>query len=249
MTGSRPGRIWDLIAEQAAIRAGQVSARDACAAAAAAVAVTGAWLTAGRRAGASYLMDVTDEMGERLAELELTLGEGPCHDASASGGPVLASDLGEMEAARLWPAFARAACRVGAAAMFAFPLRVGAIRVGVMGMYRDRPGLLSPAQLGDALVLADAATLLLLGSPGQAIEPAESTPDSQFTDFVRHRAEIDQATGMLTEQLGVDIATAFVRLRAYAYAHDKRLSDLASDIVTRRLRLAANPGPSVDGYE
>jgi hypothetical protein len=58
---------------------------------------------------------------------------------------------------------------------------------------------------------------------------------------------LDQATGMLTEQLGVDIAETFVRLRAYAYAHDRRLSDLASDIVTRRLRLSADPDPSVDG--
>jgi hypothetical protein len=248
MTGSRPSRIWGLIAEKAACRAGRASAWDACAAAVAAVGVTGAWLTAGRGGGASYLMDVTDEVGERLAELQLTLGEGPCHDASASGGPVLASDLGEVEAARLWPAFARAACRVGASAMFAFPLRVGAIRVGVMGMYRDRPGSLNPFQLGDALVLADAATLLLLESPGQATQPTESSPHGQFADFISHRAEVDQATGMLTEQLGVDIAEAFVRLRAYAYAHDRRLSDLASDIVTRRMRLASNPDPSVDGH-
>ena len=52
-----------------------------------------------------------------------------------------------------------------------------------------------------------------------------------------HRAEIDQATGMLTEQLGVGIAEAFIRLRAYAYVNDLRLTDVARDIVTRRLRL------------
>src|ERR1700733_13841889 len=57
---------------------------------------------------------------------------------------------------------------------------------------------------------------------------------------------------MLTEQLGASITEAFARLRAYAYAQDKRLSDIAHDIVTRRLRLdpdppgwneAAPPGP------
>jgi AmiR/NasT family two-component response regulator len=62
-----------------------------------------------------------------------------------------------------------------------------------------------------------------------------------------HRAEIDQATGMLTEQLGVGIAEAFLRLRAYAYAHDRRLSDLAGDIVARRLRLRPDPDPCEDG--
>ena len=62
-----------------------------------------------------------------------------------------------------------------------------------------------------------------------------------------HRAEIDQATGMLTEQLGAGIAEAFVRLRAYAYAHDLRLTDVARDIVARRLRLHPDPDPSRDG--
>ena len=52
---------------------------------------------------------------------------------------------------------------------------------------------------------------------------------------------------MLTEQLGVGIAEAFIRLRGYAYAHDRRLADLASDIVARRLRLCHDPGPSTDG--
>ena len=56
-----------------------------------------------------------------------------------------------------------------------------------------------------------------------------------------YRAEIDQATGMLTEQLGVSITDAFVRLRAYAYANDIQLADVARDIVARRLRLFPDP--------
>jgi hypothetical protein len=43
-------------------------------------------------------------------------------------------------------------------------------------------------------------------------------------------------------QLGVQVAEAFVRLRAYAYTHDRRLADVARDIVTRRLRLHDDPG-------
>ena len=38
----------------------------------------------------------------------------------------------------------------------------------------------------------------------------------QAPDLAVHRAEIDQATGMLMVQLGVPAAQAFVRLRAYA---------------------------------
>src|ERR1700735_4302076 len=91
MTGSRPGRIWGLVAGQAASRGARVSAGDACAAAVVTVDVTGAWLNAGRGAEAGHLMHATNEVSEQLAELEVTLGEGPGRDASTSGGPVLAS--------------------------------------------------------------------------------------------------------------------------------------------------------------
>jgi hypothetical protein len=51
---------------------------------------------------------------------------------------------------------------------------------------------------------------------------------------------------MLTEQLGVSVADAFARLRAYAYVNDLRLGDVARDIVARRLRLPPDPGLSLD---
>lgn len=246
MTGSRPARVWGLVAGQAARHGGRVTAGDACAAAVAAVEVSGAWLIAVHGTGTGHLMRATDEVSELLAELELTLGEGPVRDAAAADGPVLASDLGDEGAARRWPVFAAAACAAGAAAAFAFPLQMGAIRAGVMGLYREQPGPLSAFQLGDALVLADTATLLLLESGRRTADGSDGTGfdlGAQPPDLAGYRAEIDQATGMLTEQLGIGIADAFIRLRAYAYARDLRLTDVAHDIVARRLRLSSDPGP------
>jgi hypothetical protein len=226
----RRGLVWGLVAEQAVARGGRVAAVDVCAAVVPGVQVTGAWLSAALDAQAGHLLQATDEVGRRLADLQLTLGEGPLLDASASSGPVLSSDLADMEWGTRWPAFAPAARTAGAAAVFAFPLVIGAIRAGVLGLYRDRPGPLSDFQLADALVFADTATMVLL-LDGQE-RPA---------DLPSYRAEIDQATGMLTEQLGVSIADAFVRLRAYAYVNDIQLADLARDIVARRLRLFPDP--------
>jgi ANTAR domain len=76
---------------------------------------------------------------------------------------------------------------------------------------------------------------------GDAAEGGGPVLDGQSPDLALHRAEIDQATGMLTVQLGVPVAEAFARLRAYAYAHDRRLADVARDIVARRLRLHRDP--------
>jgi ANTAR domain-containing protein len=246
MAGSRPARIWALVAAQAVGRGGQVSAADACAAAVPAVGVTGAWLSAASGEDAGHVMRVTDAVAEQLAELQLTLGEGPSLQASASGGPALASDLGSSDAVGRWPVFAPAACRAGAAAVFVFPLRVGAIQAGVLGLYRARPGPLTDLQLGDALIFADTATLLLLDSQDHAAGTPTAGAGGQPAGLALHRAEIDQATGMLTEQLGTSIADAFVRLRAYAYANDLRLNDVARDIVARRLRMRPDPSPDRD---
>jgi hypothetical protein len=47
---------------------------------------------------------------------------------------------------------------------------------------------------------------------------------------------------MITVQLGVSVAVALVRLRGYAYAHDRRLRDVAADVVARRLRFEPDTG-------
>ena len=54
------------------------------------------------------------------------------------------------------------------------------------------------------------------------------------------RAEVSQATGMLVAQLEVEPAEALVRLRAHAYATGRSATDVARDILDRRLRLEAD---------
>ena len=46
---------------------------------------------------------------------------------------------------------------------------------------------------------------------------------------------IEQAKGVLAERGGLDMPTAFERLRAHARRHRLRLTDLAGDVVGRRL--------------
>jgi ANTAR domain/GAF domain len=243
MTGSRAQALWGQVAAHAAGDGRRVSVADVCAVAVGSAQLAGGWLAAARGGDPGFVMCVTDLVGERLAELQLTLGEGPCHDVLASAAPVLAADLGDAESVRRWPGFAPAARQLGAGAVFAFPLTVGAIRAGVLGLYRSSPGPLPGRQLGDLLILADAATVMLLGSAeGYAANGDGAGLDGQAPDLALHRAEIDQATGMLTVQLGVSAAEALARLRAYAYAQDRRLADVAGDIVARRLRLPPDPG-------
>jgi hypothetical protein len=242
--------MWGELAAHAAARGARVSVADVCAVAAGSGQLSGAWVAAARNEEPEFLMCTTDPVCERLAELQLTLGEGPCHDVLASAAPVLAAGLGDAESSRRWPVFTPQAREGGAGAVFAFPLIVGAIRAGVLGLYRRSAGPLHDGQLGDLLVLADMATMLLLDSIGGGAAADGHVDgawlDGQSPDLAIHRAEIDQATGMLTVQLGVTATEAFIRLRAYAYCEDRRLADVASDIVARRLRLRPDVDPDAD---
>jgi len=246
MTERRSEVVWGLVAEHAAAAGRRVSVADVCAMAVRSLQVTGAWVTAANDGGPDFVLCVTDPASEQFAELQLMLGDGPCFEVLASAAPVLAADLGSQEAGRRWPGFAAQAGRLGAAAVFAFPLTIGVISAGVLGLYRSSPGPLPARAFGDGLILADAATMLLLEGLDDGADGADGAGrpvlDGQAPDLVLHRAEIDQATGMLTVQLDVPAGEAFSRLRAYAYVQDRRLADVAHEIVARRLRLSNGPG-------
>jgi hypothetical protein len=246
MNAGRSARITLLVAEQAARRGAKVGVVDVCTAAVAALPVGGAGVSAMSNTAASHPLCSTDDVSEELEELQLTLGEGPCIDVFALGLAVLTPDLRTDEVRARWPVFAISATEAGAAAVFALPLQIGAISPGVLDLYADNPVELDTEELADALAFADAATLVLLDTRIEELDalPADGPPwDGRFEDLGGYRAEIDQATGMLTVQLGVGIEEALIRLRAYAYAHGRRLADVAADVVTHRLRLSVDPEP------
>jgi hypothetical protein len=177
----------------------------------------------------------SDPVAAEVEELALTLGEGPGVDA-LTGGPALVADLTAVECLACWPVFAPAALHAGVRAVFALPLRVGGIRLGVLDLYRASPGELDRERLADALLLADTACALLLDAQPQRDRPRLNGGGPEQAGSAH--PEVHQATGMITVQLGVSVAVALVRLRAYAYAHDRRLRDVAADVVARRLRFA-----------
>ena len=78
-----------------------------------------------------------------------------------------------------------------------------------------------------------------LGRVHAARNPSEVL-SIDLIDDTAHRAEVHQATGIVAVQLGVDVAEALVRVRAYAYAHDRQVAAVAGDIVARRLQLISD---------
>ncbi|AYG79128.1 hypothetical protein DWB77_01238 [Streptomyces hundungensis] len=168
----------------------------------------------------------------RLEDLQFTLGEGPALDALTFGRPVQVPELAQVRTGR-WPALLAALDGLPVRAVFAFPLVLGAITVGVMTAVRSRPLPLSREQADDATAVARLLTARFLGGE-------HDTPQ------VLHRAVVHQATGMISVQLGRPLSEALMRLRAFAYAHDRPITEVARDVVARRLRFKDDEtGPHV----
>jgi hypothetical protein len=176
----------------------------------------------------------TDGASAQLDDLQFTLGEGPGVDAAASGELVLEPDLQAVPMQR-WPTFTPAALELGVRAVFAVPLQIGVIRLGVLLAHRDAPGVMDDGVLTDMLIFAAAATEALLG-------PATTGPEPQWLSghAPGYRAQVHQATGMISAQLEVTQAEALIRLRGRAFSQHRAVADVAADVVARRMRFDDN---------
>ncbi len=184
----------------------------------------------------------SDAVSTVIEELQYTLGEGPCVDAYEHDEVVLEPDLADAGMSR-WVGFAPGAVEAGARAVFGFPLRVGAIRIGALNLYRDHPGPLDDDQYADAMVLAGVAARAVLAMQAEARPGMLGAALESGSDF---RFVVHQASGMVSAQLEVSVGEALVRLRAYAFAQDRPLNAVAEDVVGRRLRFSDPPAPGPD---
>ncbi len=175
----------------------------------------------------------SDDVSHLIEDLQYTLGEGPCVDAYRQDTVVSEPDLADSNASR-WFAFTPPALQAGVRAVFGFPLRVGTVRLGALNLYRDRPGPLGPDQHADALVLADLTARWVLETQAGAPDGAVAKDLEIGADF--HFA-VHNAAGIVSVQENISVTEALIRLRAFAYSHDRLLGDVAQDIIVRRLRL------------
>jgi hypothetical protein len=193
--------------------------------------------------GVRGITAASDRASERIEELQFLLGEGPCIDAFAGRRPVLVPNLADGAMHR-WPVYAPAVYADGVRAVFAFPLQVGATLLGVLDVFRARPGSLSGEELRQALTFADVAVTTLLDGQERAAPGAAA---DGVDEAVRSRSEVYQAQGMVMIQLGVTLGEALIAMRAYAFAENRRLDQVASDVVARRLRFDQDNQGEMDG--
>jgi hypothetical protein len=183
----------------------------------------------------------SDAAARAYDELQFTMGEGPCLDSVATRGPILVADLANSNNVR-WPAYGAAMLDYKIRSVFAIPVVLAGEYVGALDLFRAQPGELPGDELAGAVVAAELAGAPLLDLVGSDLQAAVNDPGSSAWAELNalSRTEVSQATGMLVAQLGVEPTEALVRLRAHAYATNRSATDVARDILDRRLQLEAD---------
>lgn len=185
----------------------------------------------------------TDPVSSLIEELQFDLGEGPAIDAHSLGQPALEPDLADPETPR-WLAFTEPALAAGVRAVYGFPMRIGAVQLGALSLFRDHAGPLTDDEYADAVAVANLAaeTVLLLQAgapPGMIAAELDTGVDFHYA--------VHRASGMVAAQLGISVGQALLRLQAHAFADGRPLSEIAQLVETRELTFPVDGDRSPEG--
>ncbi|UUL75577.1 GAF domain-containing protein [Pseudarthrobacter sp. Fe7] len=206
--------------------------------------VSGAAVSMFGGAASETLVCASNPLAARIDELQFDLGEGPRWEALRTRLPVLVPNVHDI-APYSWPAFTEAVVATDAAALFVFPLIIGALDLGVVDLHRTKPGTLSHTDFTTAGVLAGQAAWQLLRRV-LAVNPETGPADEAA---LMSRREIHQATGMVLAQSGTSAADALLLLRAHAFANSSTLCETANEVLLGRLSFASRDDPHVSGRQ
>jgi transcriptional regulator with GAF, ATPase, and Fis domain len=181
--------------------------------------------------GVLHLVAASSETTRSLELFQLQRDQGPCLDCYRSGVPVTVADLRD-ERAR-WPAFVPAAAEAGFRSVHALPMRLRDTVLGTVGLFGTSTGALGEddLRLGQALAYVAAVAVVQERAAADGV-----LVSAQLQRALDSRVVLEQAKGVLAQRAGLDMDQAFAALRRYARDHNLRLTDVATAVVTRRLR-------------
>jgi hypothetical protein len=183
----------------------------------------------------SETISATDGRAARLDEVQFDLGEGPCWDAMRSAAPIAETALRSTGRTR-WPAFVAAVQDEAVSSMFAFPLVVGPLKLGAIDLYSVDPVSLDADDSQRASALAAIIGRHVLR------EALASSDRTEIDANPRSRRTIHQATGVVLAQLGMSPEDALLMIQGHAFAANRSMMDVATEIVEGRLAFRRRSG-------
>jgi hypothetical protein len=167
----------------------------------------------------------SDGTARAAQDLEFTLGEGPARDTMSHCQAIHASGAA---LGRQWPTYGPAIERLGIRAVAAVPVQLTGVPLGAMTFFDPA----QPDHVDELRLVADTVAAMLVPLD----ESAGPVPGFLLAE-ADHRAVVHQATGILSVQRNCAISDALALIRARAFADDRTIESVATDIVQRTLRL------------
>jgi len=175
----------------------------------------------GRRSSAA----ATDALVEQADALQYELDEGPCLTAWAQRAVVRIDDTVQEDR---WPGWCAAVQRLGLRSALSTALVAGDTAVGAIKVYAREPQAYDARSEHLLTMFAQQAAILL--SNVQTHERAQQLSDG-LKDALSSRDVIGQAKGILMSQDGIDADAAFTLLAAASQRENRKLRDVAQDLV------------------
>jgi GAF domain-containing protein len=168
----------------------------------------------------------SDGPGRMLEVVENETGQGPCTEAFVNNTVVASTDV---TAEARWPALASALRPLGVRAVLGLPVRLGAVTVGTLDVYYDRPHIWQDDEC-QALGRYRDVVESTLAAAVAAQNAGELAAQLQYA--LDYRVIIERGVGYLMARDGIDSMTAFNRLRRSARDTQSKIGDVAQRLVS-----------------
>jgi hypothetical protein len=165
-----------------------------------------------------------------LARLEASGMAGPCTECLRAGRAVRQEPLAAVKTR--WPEFAAAARTAGLWIVSSLPMRHLDETIGAVGVLSERDHPVSAADAGLAQNLIEAATIAIVQQRALLLSLQTTR---QLQHALDSRVIIEQAKGAIAAWLGCAPGQAFDLLRAYSRSNNRRLAEVAGDVVDGQL--------------
>ena len=180
-----------------------------------------------RRDGRPLTLASSDAVAQRVDEVQYGAGDGPCLQSLQTGAVI---DVPDLRDETRWPGYREHALAQGVLSSLSLPLSVNGQTIGALNLYGFRPRAFSGSRREHAEVFARQASTAIMLMLRQA-EFAETS--AELERALVSRSVIDQATGVLMAQQQCTAEEAFALLRTHSQNNNRKLRDVAADIITR----------------
>jgi GAF domain-containing protein len=179
--------------------------------------------------GQLQLMTSTSEAADLVEIMQLSAAAGPCIDCFRTG---IAVSVGEISESDRWPEFRTAAMGQGFRSVLATPMKLRGRILGTMNLFGTAAGVVGDRDAAVAQALADVATIGILQ---ERVIQEGHLMEGQLHRALDSRIMIEQAKGVIANELSLSMDDAFNLLRKYARDRNFTIRSVSEQVSNREI--------------